>query len=228
MVKYTKIILTLLPISVLWVASVDRLYSQGTSTENINPIDLNNQNRDRRPTLLLPNNSSLLSGKSKSPFLLPKPEVTLETPKLDMADSEKFIDPGQQVLRRLNKSYSTNQNEDKSIMSRVDLFLGDIRDNGKYVQIALRDHEYPDGDLIRVLVNDVEVFPQILLHERYSILQVKLSPGFNKLDFVALNQGASGPNTAEIKVYNDRGNLVGNDRWYMATGVKATYLVVKE
>ena len=51
--------------------------------------------------------------------------------------------------------------------------------------------------------------------------------GFNIIDFVALNQGSSGPNTAEVRVYDDAGNLVGNNRWNLATGVKATYIIYK-
>ena len=35
------------------------------------------------------------------------------------------------------------------------------------------------------------------------------------------------PNTAEVRVYDDEGNLVGNNRWNLATGVKATYIVYK-
>jgi hypothetical protein len=31
---------------------------------------------------------------------------------------------------------------------------------------------------------------------------------FNKIDFEALNQGSSGPNTAEFKVYDDKGSLI--------------------
>ena len=49
----------------------------------------------------------------------------------------------------------------------------------------------------------------------------------DEIDFVALNQGSSGPNTAEVRVYDDIGNLVGNNRWNLATGVKATYIVYK-
>ena len=38
----------------------------------------------------------------------------------------------------------------------------------------------------------------------------------------------SGPNTAEIIVYDDQGKLVGTNRWNLATGVKATYIIYKE
>ena len=52
--------------------------------------------------------------------------------------------------------------------------------------------------------------------------------GFNKIDFVALNQGESGPNTAEVRVYDDDGNVMMSNLWNLATGSKATFIVVKQ
>jgi len=78
------------------------------------------------------------------------------------------------------------------------------------------------------MVNDKEVVPQVLLQERYKTVAIELRMGFNKIDFVALNQGTSGPNTAEVRVFDDEGKLVGANRWNLATGVKATYIIVKE
>ena len=45
---------------------------------------------------------------------------------------------------------------------------------------------------------------------------------------MALNQGESGPNTAEVRVYDDQGNLMMANRWNLATGTKATFIVVKD
>ncbi|MDE0773057.1 MAG: hypothetical protein OSB25_12755, partial [Salibacteraceae bacterium] len=104
----------------------------------------------------------------------------------------------------------------------------DFKNNGRYVQIAVRDHESPDGDLIRILLNGKEVVSQIMLFERFQSISIDLVMGFNKIDFVALNQGTSGPNTAEVRVFDDEGKLVGANRWNLATGVKATYIIVKE
>ena len=78
------------------------------------------------------------------------------------------------------------------------------------------------------MLNDKEVIPRILLTERFKSVSVDLIMGFNKIDFVALNQGTSGPNTAEVRVFDDEGKLVGANRWNLATGVKATYIIVKE
>ena len=59
-------------------------------------------------------------------------------------------------------------------------------------------------------------------------MDIKLLEGFNKIDFVALNQGESGPNTAEVRVYDDDGNVMMSNLWNLATGSKATFIVVKQ
>ena len=140
-------------------------------------------------------------------------------------ENEKFLDPGKRYENKLNRKSEKDKNPNQF---QTDQYLGDFRNNGKFVQIALRDHESPDGDLIRIMLNDKEVVSRVLLQERFKSIAIDLVMGFNKIDFVALNQGASGPNTAEIMVFDDNGKLVGSNRWNLATGVKATYIVVKE
>ena len=138
---------------------------------------------------------------------------------------ERFINSNDLYLSRLNKKDSeSNKNMNKF---KVDQFLGEIRNDGEYVNIILRDHEYPDGDLIKVEVNESVVMPAILLTEKAKGFKLDLKSGFNVVDFVALNQGSSGPNTAEIIVYDDQGKIVGTNRWNLATGVKATYIIYK-
>ena len=138
---------------------------------------------------------------------------------------ERFINSNELYLSRLNsKETESNKNINKF---KVDQFLGEIRNDGEYVNIILRDHEYPDGDLIKVEVNESVVMPAILLTEKAKGFKLDLKSGFNVVDFVALNQGSSGPNTAEIIVYDDQGKLVGTNRWNLATGVKATYIIYK-
>ena len=128
-------------------------------------------------------------------------------------------------MNRLNRKPEKEKNPNQF---KVDQYLGDFKNNGRFVQIAVRDHESPDGDLIRILLNDKEVVPQVLLLERFKTISIDLVIGFNKIDFVALNQGESGPNTAEVRVFDDEGKLVCANRWNLATGVKATYIIVKE
>ena len=176
------------------------------------------------------NKKSLLNLKKKeNPFLkkmedknkknfFPDAEVKKKRP-------ERFINSNDLYLSKLNKKQGeSNKNINKF---KVDQFLGEIRNDGEYVNIILRDHEYPDGDLIKVEVNENIVMPAILLTEKAKGFKLDLESGFNVVDFVALNQGSSGPNTAEIIVYDDQGKLVGTNRWNLATGVKATYIIYK-
>jgi len=183
--------------------------------------------KEKGPSLLLPKkNKSLLSEDFFTPEIkFEDPKNDIENPRLLYGENEQFLDPGKRYENRLNRKPEEEKNPNQF---KTDQYLGDFRNNGKYVQIALRDHESPDGDLIRIMVNDKEVVPQVLLQERFKTIAIDLIMGFNKIDFVALNQGASGPNTAEVRVFDDEGKLVGANRWNLATGVKATYIIVKE
>ena len=143
--------------------------------------------------------------------------------KIDMQLQEKFMDPGAQYLKRLQGSEADLNPGD----FKVDQYLGDAQSNAKVVRIVFRDHQHPDGDRVQVRLNDGVVFSNLLLLESYKKLDLDLAVGFNKIDFVALNQGESGPNTAEVRVYDDQGNLLMANRWNLATGSKATFIVVK-
>ena len=48
------------------------------------------------------------------------------------------------------------------------------------------------------------------------------------MDFVALNQGSSGPNTAAFSVFDDAGRLITSNEWNLTTGIKASIVVIKE
>jgi hypothetical protein len=178
--------------------------------------------KEKKKSLLKPNapkNPFLkkLNNKDKKDFF---PDTNM-----NKKSSEDFIDLNNYYLNKLN----AQSNESKKNINnfKVDMFLGEISTKGELINIVVRDHEYPDGDIIEVLVNDKIVLPAILLSEKAVGFKLDLKSGFNVIDFVALNQGRSGPNTAEVRVYDDEGNLVGNNRWNLATGVKATYIVYK-
>lgn len=85
-----------------------------------------------------------------------------------------------------------------------------------------------DGEGVRVLQNDKIIMTDIYLVAEFKKFFVELEPGFNKIEFVALNQGSSGPNTAEFKVLDQNGNVMVHNVWNLATGVKASIIVVQE
>ena len=111
---------------------------------------------------------------------------------------------------------------------RRNQYLGDFRNNGTHVNVKYRDHMFVDGDMIRIWVNDKVVAQQITLSANFQGFDLPLVAGFNKIEFEAINEGSSGPNTAEFNVYDDKGILISADRWDLATGFKASVIIVKE
>ncbi|OUS00953.1 hypothetical protein A9Q86_09395 [Flavobacteriales bacterium 33_180_T64] len=153
-------------------------------------------------------------------------KVSIKKQKKDfsMIDNNTLRNPGELFEKRFNK-IAVEQGFKTKVMA--DVFLGDISSNGEFVKIVCRDHEFPDGDLVSVFVNDDLIIPRLLLTSGYKGFNVALTPGVNKIVFLALNQGESGPNTAEFIVYDDKGNLVSSKKWNLLTGVKATVNVIK-
>ena len=181
-----------------------------------------------------PNDKSLFEVPEESPFLkgdfLNKP-LDISSPKnnnpnINMENQERFLDPGDYYLTKLKGKKGEDDKNPNNYKSNQ--YLGDYRVEGDDVRIIFRDHEYPDGDRVRILHNDDVIRANVLLVERFVGLVVELVPGFNKIDFIALNQGTSGPNTAEVRVYDEVGNLTAANQWNLATGVKATFIIVKE
>lgn len=109
-----------------------------------------------------------------------------------------------------------------------DMYLGDLKTNSKFIGIVCRDHEYVDGDRVKIYVNDVVVEHNILLTGSFKGININLETGFNRLDFEALNQGTSGPNTAQVDVYDENGVRIHSKKWLLSTGSKASLIVVKE
>ena len=143
---------------------------------------------------------------------------------IQMESEEAFINPGDAYLKKLN----SNKSEGSAPKFKADQYLGDFISSTENVRIVFRDHQEPDGDRVQIRFNDGIIYPNILLTQRYKKMDVKLMDGFNKIDFVALNQGESGPNTAEVRVYDDDGNVMMSNLWNLATGSKATFIVVKQ
>lgn len=174
------------------------------------------------------------SNASKNPLNAPKISTNLNLPKKEfsMFPQEKFGNPGELYVKQVNKNIEDLKLTPKEIEQRngstTDQFLGDFKSGAKFVNVVYRDHGYTDGDIIQVLVNDDIIHARVYLTGGYKGFNLNLQKGINKIDFLALNQGESGPNTAEFQVVDDQGNLVSHNQWNLATGVKATIIIVKE
>lgn len=146
-------------------------------------------------------------------------------PKIEVAEKKQFEIKNSSELyeQRLKKKEGEIQDRFKS-----DTFLGQFSSSTKTIRIACRDHEAPDGDLVRVWLNDQIAINQILLDVDFKEIYLELNEGINKIEFEALNQGESGPNTAQFVIVNTKGVVVTSNKWNLTTGVKAKVIVVKE
>ena len=111
---------------------------------------------------------------------------------------------------------------------KSDTFLGQFSSDSKTIRIACRDHEAPDGDRVRIWLNDRVAVEEILLDSSFRELFLDLQEGINKIEFEALNQGESGPNTAQFTAIDKNGKVITNNSWNLTTGVKAKIIIVKK
>ena len=171
------------------------------------------------PSSPLPStNSASIFDVDKKPGIIAAPE-----PNINFGKANPFANPNEQYLEKLNKKEG-----DAYTVIRKNQYMGDVKTKAGSVRVVYRDYEYPDGDMIKVLVNDVVFLPRIMLDSDKQGFELTLTPGFNKIDFEALNQGSSGPNTAQFEIYDDKGGLISSNQWNLATGFKATVIVIKE
>lgn len=108
------------------------------------------------------------------------------------------------------------------------LELGKLETDSKTIRIICRDHSYVDGDRVKLYVNDEVIRRSITLAAGYYTVDIQLKEGFNRIDIEALNQGSSGPNTAEFKVLDENGGLMASKEWNILTGYIATLVVMRQ
>jgi len=159
---------------------------------------------------------------SPNPVTEYKPTIKSEISMLPKQD--EFINPGDEVRDRLNKK--TDRQE--GIAYRRNQNLGTYKTTSESAKVMYRDAQYVDGDLIRVYLNGEVIQHQVYLDSNFKGFEITLKKGFNKIDFEALNQGDSGPNTAEFRIYDDKKNLISASEWNLGTGFKASIIIVKD
>ncbi|PIA77654.1 hypothetical protein BFR04_09460 [Gaetbulibacter sp. 4G1] len=179
--------------------------------------------------LLLP--SKPLNNNTVNGMSVPKANTALNFPKKEFSMfGEKFGNPGELYVDRLDKKSKDLKTEMGlgAKGSTTDQYFGDFKTKSKFVRVVYRDFGLQDGDYIRVLINDEIYEFRVLLTNSTKGFRLDLKEGFNKIDFLALNEGYSMPNTAEFHVIDDTGNVIAGNKWNLSTGVKATIIVVKE
>jgi hypothetical protein len=156
-------------------------------------------------------------------------EIAKNLPKYDIIKKKKkrgMSDYKRKDKDLLVKKYWNGQDVSINKITTA-LELGRIETNTRNIRIECRDHSYVDGDQVRLYVNDVIIRSSIVLRAGYYAIDIELEEGFNRIDIKALNQGTSGPNTAEFNVFDETGNLLASKEWNILTGYVATLVVMK-
>ncbi|MCW1148868.1 hypothetical protein [Flavobacterium lacisediminis] len=134
-----------------------------------------------------------------------------------LLQKNEFKNPGDEIKDKLNKE--TQQG------SWENVFFGKFKVSTPVLKIMTRDHMDPDGDKVRIILNEVTAFNVIYLDSEFKTSYVELREGDNLLDIVALNQGLSGPNTATFAIYDENDNLITTNDWNLNTGVAAKFII---
>jgi hypothetical protein len=163
-----------------------------------------------------------LTNKLVVPFFNYNLNNTLKKPDLDITKKTDLVTPTWDIKQTFKEGNST------STKFRKDYYLGELETDSKYVIIKCRDHEYVDGDRIKLLLNNIVIHPNITLTGSYYTIDIDLIEGYNNIEFVALNEGESSPNTAQLSVFDENGVNLSNNKWLITTGYKARLVVFKK
>ncbi len=163
-----------------------------------------------------------LTNKLVVPFFNYNLNNALKKPDLDITKRTDLVTPTWDIKQTFKEGNST------STKFRKDYYLGELETDSKYILIKCRDHEYVDGDRIKLLLNNIVIHPNINLTGSYYTIDIDLDEGYNNIEFVALNEGESSPNTAQLSVFDENGVNLSNNKWLITTGYKARLVVFKK
>ncbi|MBZ9778186.1 hypothetical protein LB452_04550 [Psychroflexus sp. CAK8W] len=144
---------------------------------------------------------------------------------VDFKPKTQYTNPSEIWTDKLNKK---PEDENKGMKEEwaEDMNLGDFVTSSDKMTFICRDHMMFDGDRVQIKVNGQVIVQNLLLENAYKEITIPLEIGFNKIEFIALNQGDAGPNTAELKII-DGSKLLSRNVWNLLTGVKASTVIVK-
>jgi hypothetical protein len=167
-----------------------------------------------------------------NPFSNPTPissSKTIGTGSMTMKKRE-FINPGDKIVEKLNKKmqvYEGNPNIDYSVFRKNQSF-GEFRTKSEFITLNCKDHGEIDGDRISIYVNGKIYVDQITLDYDYQQVRVDLLKGINKIDFIMLNEGYSSPNTTQYTILDSQNKVISGQVYALATGFKASIIIVRE
>src|SRR5690606_37813006 len=155
----------------------------------------------------------------------PKPSRSLDVSPISIfGKPSDFKNPNAEVQEKMNKAnYTIYDGNPKRHQ-----FLGEIRTKSKIGRIAYRDHDQIDGDVIRIYVNGELTANGIGLTRELRGFDITFVEGTNKIEFESISEGFAPPNTAELVVYDENGQVLFQNGWAIANGYKASVDIIRE
>jgi hypothetical protein len=167
-----------------------------------------------------PNNSFSL-GSTTSKFSM-KPNTNFKHKLGDVYQAKMSKDLDKTLVREELK-------EDKSVLDRVDRYLGEYRTKSEFFTVKYRDYIQIDGDLINVYLNGKVLRSGLYLNYEFGEFRIPLALGLNQIELVVASTGTSGGNTAELHVLDDVNRDITTEYWNnLALGVKIKMIVIRE
>lgn len=231
-IKFMKIYFILF-ISFIISVSIDAQIDSNTKSFKIPAVESEKDSTDFNavfPSKPIKSNNDLNIIKtptSVTPLKFPKKE-------LSMFSEEEFGDPGELYTNQVNKHLDKIKKELKEDIglgtkgSKVDVYFGEYTTKSKNVRVLYRDYGLVDGDVIRVSVNDEIIEFRVALVAQFRGFKIRLKEGYNKIEFLALNEGYALPNTAHFRVIDDENNIIASSEWALSINVKGSINIVKK
>ncbi|MDB2607092.1 hypothetical protein N9Y48_04880 [Zobellia sp.] len=213
---YSVLFLAIMLFAFSGMAQTDVPQKQDLKIETANKID-DNAEPNQGTSLKIP---SVVDDQPQVDF-----DIAKRNP-VKMVDDRELVQAGAGM--KIDPKVGPRQPKEGSKQHFPDMYLGDVKNNGKFVGIMCRDHENVDGDRVKIYVNGDVVDTNILLTSAFKGVNVDLKKGFNRIDFEALNVGAFAPNTAQVNVYDDKGEIIYATKWLLSEGSKASLIITKE
>ena len=193
-------------------------FDNGNNPVNIPPVNL-----PKMPTLSPEKKPSLWDIKPKEEAV-PNP---WDKPKeREFGKKEEFLDPAERFTKKMNNSLKGEGKGDYKIFRRNQYF-GDFKTDSEFIQVAVRDPQAIDGDYVKIVHDGITIYESIFLNAQFKTLQIPLKKGFNRIEFVALNEGSSFPNTGAFLI-KDKGQAIYQEEWNLSTGFNASFLIIRE
>jgi hypothetical protein len=188
-----------------------------------NPVNIPPANVPKMPVLTPEKKPSIWDIKPKDETV-PNP---WDKPKeREFNKQDDFLDPADRYTKKMNNSLKGEGKGDYKIFRRNQYF-GDFKTNSESIQVAVRDPQAIDGDYVKITQNGKVIYERIFLDASYKTLEIPLVLGFNRIEFIALNEGSSFPNTGAFLI-KDKGQAIYQEEWNLSTGFNASFLIVKE